>query len=484
MPHSDFSPEVNAFIEAFVEEVEAGSAGIFAGAGLSAGAGYVNWKGLLRGIASGLGLDVDRETNLVALAQFHVNERQNRAAINRRVLAEFSAEAELTENHEILSRLPIQTYWTTNYDRLIETALEQAGKVVDVKYSVRQIVNSPPRCDAVLFKMHGDVGHPEEAIITKDDYEGYFRRNELFVSKLSSDLISKTFLFIGFSFSDPNIDYIMTRVRVTLQGSPRQHYCIIRKEQRNSGEGSRDYSYRVRQQGYLLKDLGRIGIQCLLVDEYTDITRILKAIEGRYRSRTVFLSGSAHTYDAWSNEQANVFLARVGGEIVRSSRSLLSGFGLGVGPQVISGGLEMALRYKKRFHTSQVMAKPFPIGVSDPIRARMLYRRHREQMIGDAGIAVFVFGNKVDAGGKLIIAPGVIEEFNIAIELGLRVIPVGTTGSAARYLWDHVNLHFDAFYPGASTSVKRLFRRLGAPPVSTPSAVADDVIKLIAELSR
>jgi hypothetical protein len=484
MAPAQFPAEVEAFIDTFVEDIEAGDAAIFAGAGLSAGAGFVNWKGLLRNIAKELGLDVDRETNLVALAQFHVNERQSRSAINRRILAEFSAEAELTENHEILSRLPIRTYWTTNYDRLLESALEHVGKVVDVKHSVRQIVNSLPRYDAVLYKMHGDVGHPEDAIITKDDYEGYFRRHELFVSKLSADLTSKTFLFIGFSFSDPNIDYIMTRVRVTLHGSPKQHYCIIRKEQRNAGESGRDYAYRLRQQSYLLNDLKRIGIQCLLIEEYSDITRILRAIERRYRSRTVFLSGSAHVYDDWSIEQASDFLTRIGGELVRSGRSVLSGFGLGVGPLVISGGLEMALRYRKRFHTSQVIARPFPIGVSDPLRARQLFRRHREQMISDAGLAIFVFGNKLDRGGKLVIAPGVIEEFNIATDLGIPVIPVGASGSASRYLWDHVDRNFDKFYPGASKSVKRLFKRIGGPPTSTPSDLADDVIKLIVELSR
>ena len=35
-----------------------------------------------------------------------------------------------------------------------------------------------------------------------------------FISALRGDLIEKTFLFLGFSFTEPSIDYIFSRVRV------------------------------------------------------------------------------------------------------------------------------------------------------------------------------------------------------------------------------------------------------------------------------
>lgn len=69
--------------------------------------------------------------------------------------------------------------------------------------------------------MHGDVEHPSEAIITRDDYESYYIRMEPYLSALAGDLISKTFLFIGFSFTDPNLDYILSRVRTTYKKDQR-----------------------------------------------------------------------------------------------------------------------------------------------------------------------------------------------------------------------------------------------------------------------
>jgi NAD-dependent SIR2 family protein deacetylase len=119
------------FFDHFRSAMEDGDAALFVGAGLSAPAGFVNWKELLREIAEDLDLDVDRETDLVALAQYHVNTENNRARINRMLIDEFTKDAKLTENHRLIAALPIRTVWTTNYDRLLEQAYQDAGKRVD-----------------------------------------------------------------------------------------------------------------------------------------------------------------------------------------------------------------------------------------------------------------------------------------------------------------------------------------------------------------
>jgi hypothetical protein len=48
--------------------------------------------------------------------------------------------------------------------------------------------------------MHGDIDRPDEAVVTKDDYEKYSRDREPFITALAGDLVKKTFLFLGFSF--------------------------------------------------------------------------------------------------------------------------------------------------------------------------------------------------------------------------------------------------------------------------------------------
>ncbi len=219
--------QIKIFIDKFAKEIKENNAGIFAGAGLSKPSGYVNWSELLAPLAEELGIDISRESDLVSLAQYYCNEKGGRGEINRVILEEFASERSFTNNHSILARLPISTYWTINYDSLIEDALKSYGRNPDVKYTIEQLALTKPSRDCVVYKMHGDKQHPSNAIILKEDYEVYSRKYEPFVTALSGDLVSKTFLFIGLSFTDPNLDYILSRIRINYGDNQRPHYTFV-----------------------------------------------------------------------------------------------------------------------------------------------------------------------------------------------------------------------------------------------------------------
>ena len=477
-----FSPEIQAFIQRNVAELVNGTAAAFLGAGMSVEAGYVNWKGLLKDVADELELDIDRETNLVALAQYHVNERNSRSVLNQKILDEFTEHQTLTPSHHSLARLPIRTYWTTNYDRLIETALEHQNRRPDVKYAVDQLKRNRPGRDAVVYKMHGDVEHPEGAILTKDDYEGYFREHEPFVTALSGDLAQKTLLFLGFSFSDPNIDYVMSRVRVTLRKQPKHHYCIMRSEHRAPREALQKFEYRQRQQAYLIKDLCRLGIQTLLVDEYRHVPQILAAIEEHYRRRTVFISGSASEFRGnWSHDRAHEFVSELSAQMIRKKLTIVTGFGIGVGPAVVSGALQVILTNPGKYPHSQLKAHPFPVDATNAQMQKRMFRSYREDMVGQAGIALYLFGNKRDARGPAREADGVLEEFACAQAAGVIPIPVGATGDAAQTLWQRVSREFASFYPHTSKAFAKHFQTLGRPTASNEQLISA-VLSMVQEL--
>jgi NAD-dependent SIR2 family protein deacetylase len=118
---------VEEFIRTYSEAISNHNAAVLAGAGLSIPAGLVNWKDLMRTIAEEINLDVEKEHDLISVAQYHINERGGRQRINQTLVNEFADRAQITENHRILAKLPIATYWTTNYDNLIEPDLRDAG---------------------------------------------------------------------------------------------------------------------------------------------------------------------------------------------------------------------------------------------------------------------------------------------------------------------------------------------------------------------
>ncbi len=222
-------PEHKQFYKDFIEGLHGNSLAIFAGAGMSKSAGYVDWKGLLKDIAEDLGLEIEKESDLISIAQYNVNKIGGRSMLNQKIIAEFNQDVDLTDNHKILARLPIQTYWTTNYDDLIEKSLQNAKRIADIKHSIGQLSLSKPRRDAIVYKMHGDATMPNDAVLTRDDYERYFNDKAPIITALSGDLVSKLFVFIGFSFTDPNLDYILSRVRFYMKGTDRHHYYFIKK---------------------------------------------------------------------------------------------------------------------------------------------------------------------------------------------------------------------------------------------------------------
>lgn len=302
--------ELSAFITRYVKEIQNNNAAVFIGAGLSKDAGFVDWKSILKNMAKELRLDISKEQDLVALAQYYYNENGSRSIINDTIFEEFSRESGITDNHRILARLPITTYWTTNYDTLIENALGEAQRVVDVKYNNSHFSITKPQRDAIVYKMHGDKSFPNETVIIKDDYEKYYRDHAPFLTALSGDLISKTFLFLGFSFSDPNIDYILSRVRIDYgKECSKQHYAIMRNVQESDYPNNKaDFEYAMRKHELFISDLKRYNIKVLLINEYAEITEILREIEKRINRKNIFISGSAAEYGEFTEKETSDFI--------------------------------------------------------------------------------------------------------------------------------------------------------------------------------
>jgi hypothetical protein len=83
--------EVRQFVDYYLGEILEGNAAVFAGAGLSAPAGFVDWRELIRPLAAELKLNIDLEDDLVAVAQFHVNANgSNRHRLHKAVIEALS----------------------------------------------------------------------------------------------------------------------------------------------------------------------------------------------------------------------------------------------------------------------------------------------------------------------------------------------------------------------------------------------------------
>lgn len=468
------SARLQSFTKTFAQKIADEHVAIFAGAGLSAGVGFIDWATLLAPFALELDLEISRESeHLVRLAQFSKNEKGgNRHHLNQALISAFPVMKEPGPNHEILARLPIGTYWTTNYDKLLETALRNAKKIVDAKHAESQLPNSTPRCDAVVYKMHGDVEDPDHAVLTRDDYEAYARTHPGFINALSGDLTGKTFLFIGFSFSDPNMDYVLSEIRQRYQGAQREHYCLLRRPKECDYKTVEDFRYAQVRQRHFIRDLGRFNVTVLEMDEFSEINETLTAIEHNYRRRTVFVGGSAADYSPWGQAAAEEFCRALGSLFVDMNLRIVSGFGLGIGNALISGAIDRAYAKGNLHLDSFLDVRPFPRAIVDPARQAEVWEAYRKELLRIPGIALFMFGNKME-GDKLVPANGLRAEFEIACRQGVIPIPVGGTGSMAQELANEVLGDFKKYCPDGDPVIVDFIKKLNLTTANLSDYLSD-----------
>ena len=435
------------FIRTFGDKVANGEAGLFVGAGVSRAAGYVDWKGLLVDVAEHLDLDVDREHDLLALAQYHENAVGGRSELSQQLMDAFTQEVQPTVVHEVLARLPIDTVWTTNYDQLLEKAYEAAGRQAEIKLSIENLAQARRGRDVTLYKMHGCVTQPHAAVLTKQDYEVYDVHRRLFTDSLKGDFVEKTLLFLGFSFSDPNVERILSKVREQLGQNLRHHYWITRRPSHSDANGSQEQDYEARKAKLQSEDLRRYGVQTVWVDDYSHVPLLLRALEAFVTRRGVLVSGAAHDPAPYGLEKLNNLSRALGREIVRHEFHLVSGFGIGIAEQTILGAYRAVYENQRPQPADRVRIRPFP-GNAPAAQRAQIYTRHREHLISQVGAVVVLAGNKKSADGTVIPSNGVEEEVEIALRLGKPIIPIGATGHVAEAIWKEASLSPDKYLPG------------------------------------
>ncbi len=141
--------------------------------------------------------------NVLALAQkYEVTfDRQSLNSLIERSIADKNYVP--GELHRNILELNWNDVFTTNYDTLLERAIEQVAtrKNYKIVYSQNDLPGSVrPR----LVKLHGSVEHSGQYIITEEDYRTYPDKYAPFVNTVQQSMLETRLCLIGFSGTDPN----------------------------------------------------------------------------------------------------------------------------------------------------------------------------------------------------------------------------------------------------------------------------------------
>jgi len=130
--------------------------------------------------------------------------------------------------YDIISKWPFACYLTTNYDDEIVSHLLK----INVRYSVLRNRKEDfsylhDGVSYIIQKLHSDLDHPDEVILTSADYKRFFVDD---AGKYFSDKLRQAFeifdvFIVGHSLSDPDIDLVLQLAKKT--ASPQRPIYMV-----------------------------------------------------------------------------------------------------------------------------------------------------------------------------------------------------------------------------------------------------------------
>ena len=199
---------------------------IFAGAGVSKSAGIPLWGELINELRKELDLP-QSEVDYLKIPQIYKNMHKEKEYLER--IKEILLDGQKSPNHihnALLDLNPCHIV-TTNYDDLFEQAMISRNENF---FTVSRDEDLPyNQGERLLIKMHGDF-KSGKIVLTENDYLDYARDYPLIRAYVMSMFASKVVLFVGFSYSDINLKYIIRDVRSCLGDKMQPIYMLSNGE--------------------------------------------------------------------------------------------------------------------------------------------------------------------------------------------------------------------------------------------------------------
>ncbi|MEW4225094.1 SIR2 family protein [Rossellomorea marisflavi] len=282
---------------------------IFVGAGLSKGFNLPTWKELVENILTELSKDdnfykklkstLDDEilNEIEVLEKIQEHNPSTKSKIYRKL--ESTVDIDLSENdltlHKSLGEISSNII-TTNYDKLLETALPNFKKISNDEFHLANFHDY----NKSIFKIHGSIEKPTECVLFKKDYDQLYQEDNPSFNRFKSIIADKSVLFIGFGFEDPYVQATFKYIKDLYSDLNKKHFIVTTKDNDFSDYGlssviidswaqlpSLINTLKTKKRGELeqtdqalsLKKVTKVGIlysNPLDVNDFYDINKIIK----------------------------------------------------------------------------------------------------------------------------------------------------------------------------------------------------------------
>ena len=410
---------------------------LFVGAGASINAGYPNWHNLFKPLAKELGTTLDETTNYYKLAQYYSNKfgpAELRKHINN-IINRNDFHSPLIDE---LINIGFTNIWTTNFDNALEQNYKNRNILINKVFRDADLSNVELNKRINIYKMNGDISNPDGIVATQKDYENYSDSHRMMLMFFKRELISSTFLFIGYSFTDYLVMDCLSEIVRYLGDAAPYHYTIMK---RNTMDPYFDHFINDLEQRY--------HIRVLLVDNYIDVLFILKELNMRIRNKKVFISGAFRSFDKNIEEYSHKLSKSLTTQLLDNDYRIVNGIGRHFGTHIIGYANEYLAKKGIKDKEKYIIVRQF-VGLGEESLENK--KKMREDIIAECGTAIFVFG---DCDLKINKNSGIKEEYEIALKKNKAIIPISYPNMRSEIIWNEIKNNISQ-YPYLEKSIDLL----------------------------
>lgn len=158
--------------------------------------------------------------------------------------------------HKQLANIDVfDTIVTTNFESLLEQSYD--SNKINVIVGDESISNYSPCKDINIIKIHGDFGHPQEMVITEEDYKEFHEKHPVLAGNMAAWFSTKIPLFIGYDLKDPHFVQIRDFLKQALGKFLNQWFVVkfdATKQEEDENLKNGIYIINLRTDGKTKKD--------------------------------------------------------------------------------------------------------------------------------------------------------------------------------------------------------------------------------------